>query len=212
MNVPHVDWPQLQQISAAFYAGKTSRDEARSAVIDVIFRRLNCSRVSLWRFDGVPGSLRLLCFASKVAGQPLVTTEQWLLEEEYSAYFDGLVREGMYVSIDAMADPRLQPLRANYLVPHNVRSMLDAAFMVNGRAYGMVCCEETDAIRTWRSEEIAHLRAIVAKLAMLMASARDEVLWGTPSRPMMAIQAAKAGEAAVQTDPLPPAAGRNRRS
>jgi GAF domain-containing protein len=180
-------------------------------VIDVVLRRLKCSRVSLWRFDGVPGSLCLLCFASKVAGQDLVTIESRLLEQEYGAYFDRMVCSGTYVSVDAMSDPHLQPMRDNYLVPNHVRSMLDAAFMVNGRAYGMVCCEQTDAIRDWHSEEVAQLRAIVAKLAMLMTSARDEVLWATPSRPMMAIQSAKESDAAVQADRPPAADGPERR-
>jgi len=180
---------QLQAIGAAFYAGKTGRDGARSALIDLIVRRLKCSRVSLWRFDGEPGSMGLLCFASKVVGHGLVTTESHLLETEYAAYFDGLVNTGMYVSVDAMNDPALQPMRANYLGPNNVLSMLDAAFMVNGRAFGMVCCEQTDVVRRWRTEEIADLRAIVAKLALLMARARDEALWAVPSQLMRPMNA-----------------------
>ena len=178
------DLSQLQAIGAAFYAGKTDRNEARSAVIDLIIGRLKCSRVSLWRFDGKPGSMCLLCFASKRAGQELVVAESHLMEAEYAAYFDGLVNTGMYVSADAMHDPALQPMRANYLVPNNVLAMLDAAFMVNGRAFGMVCCEQTDAVRHWRPDEIADLRVFVAKLALLMASARDEALWAVPSQPM----------------------------
>ena len=185
MSDLHTELSRLQAIGAAFYAGKTGRDEARSTVIDLIFGRLKCSRVSLWRFDGEPGSLSLLCFASKVAGQCLVTTESHLLEAEYAAYFDGLLNTGTYVSVDAMRDPALQPMRANYLGPNNVLSMLDAAFMVNGRAFGMVCCEQTDAMRQWRADEIADLRAIVGKLALLMASARDEALWAVPSQPML---------------------------
>ena len=175
---------QLQDTANAFYIGKIDRDAARSAVIDVIVDRLACSRVSLWRFDSGADGLSLLCFASKVAGGALVTAESGLLESEYRDYFDALVHTGMYVSVDTMADPNLQPMRANYLLANQVRSMLDAAFMVNGRAYGMVCCEQTDAIRQWRPDEIAALRAIVAKLALLMAGAADPALWGSPSLPM----------------------------
>ena len=211
MPPPAAELLQLQEICAAFYAGKTSRDQARSAVIDVIFGRLRCSRVSLWRFDGEGAALSLLCFASKVAGGVLDTEPSRLQESEYRDYFDGLVVTGMYVSVDAMTDPALQPMREHYLAARNVRSLLDAAFMVNGRAYGMVCCEQTDAIRDWHSEEVAQLRAIVAKLAMLMTSDRDEALWASPSRPMMAIQAAKESDAAVQVDRPPAADGPERR-
>ena len=192
MKVLPAEWTLLQQIATSFYADEITRDAARSAVIDVIFGRLKCSRISLWRFDGEPGALRLLCFASKASGQVLSTSERVLLEHEYSEYFNGLVRSGIYASLDALSDANLAPMRASYLLPHRVHSMLDAAFMVNGRAFGMVCCEQTDAIRAWRPDEIADLRAIVAKLAMLMVSARDQVLWATPSRAMQPMRPAKA--------------------
>jgi GAF domain-containing protein len=174
----------LQHIGAAFYSGARSRDESRSAVIDVISSHLQCSRVSLWRFDGSAGALRLLCLASKAAGGELVTSERSLLETEYRDYFDVLVRTGTYAAHDAMHDPHLRPMHESYLLPNKVLSMLDAAFTVNGRVYGMVCCEQTDRMRQWRAEEIRDLRALVAKLALLMAAAGDELLWAAPSRPM----------------------------
>lgn len=189
MKHPSPEFARLQDLSADFYAGKTSRDDFRSGVIDVIMGRLQCSRVSLWRFDGYPGALTLLCVASKVAGGALVTTERRLLESEYHDYFDALVTTGTYVSGDAMNDPNLQPMREHYLLANRVRSMLDAAITLNGRAYGTVCCEQTDAIRRWQVDEIADLRAIVAKFALLMASADDPVLWDAPSLPLSMLPA-----------------------
>lgn len=182
---PIAELSALQDVSAAFYGGKITRDAARSAVIDVIAGRLNCSRVSLWRFEGEPGDLHLLCFASKRTGGALETAPSTLRQTEYRDYFDELVGMGMFRSDDAFADPVLQPMRERYLVANQVHSLLDAAFMVNGRAYGMVCCEQTDAIRHWRADEVTALRAMVAKLALLMASGGDEILWRSPSLPML---------------------------
>lgn len=182
---PIAELSALQDISAAFYAGKTSRDAARSAVIDVIAGRLQCSRVSLWRFEGEPGDLRLLCFASKRSGAALETAPSTLRQAEYRDYFDELVTTGMYRSPDTFHDPVLQPMRERYLVANNVHALLDAAFMVNGRAYGMVCCEQAGAIRHWTADDLAALRAMVAKLALLMAGGGDEILWSSPSLPML---------------------------
>ena len=184
MSRPSAELTRLEDIGRAFYAGKISRNDARSAVIDVVLQRLRCSRVSLWRFDEEAGGRSLLCFAAKAAGAELDVTERRLRESEYRDYFDGLVDSGMFVSVDAMADPLLQRMSERYLVANGVRSLLDAAFLVNGRAYGMVCCEQTDAIRRWRAAEITTLRAMVAKLALLMATAGDEALWSSPSLPM----------------------------
>ena len=91
-----------------------------------------------------------------------------------------------------MNDPALQAMREPYLVPNNVRSLLDAAFMLNGRAYGMVCCEETAAPRDWRAGDVLALRAIVTRLALLMSGAPESVLWTTPSLPAQALAGASA--------------------
>lgn len=172
---------RLQTISVDFYAGKINRDAARAAVIAAITSWLGCSRVSLWRFDGEPGQLSLLCFASKALGSALDTTPMRMDESEYLEYFESLAQRGVFVSDDAMNDRALQPMRAAYLLPNNVLSMLDAAFMVNGRAYGMICCEQTDRQRHWMPPEVAGLRTIVSKLALLMAAGGDPELWGAPS-------------------------------
>ena len=50
-----------------------------------------------------------------------------------------------------------------------------------------MCCEQTDRLREWRAEKIRDLRAIVAKLALMMAAAGDEALWASPGRPMSPI-------------------------
>lgn len=177
---------RLQEILSVFYAGRTTRDQTRAAVLDVILERMACARVSLWKFNGDGDELSLLCFASKSAGGALDTSERRLRRAEYRDYFNALIERGTYLSVDAMNDAALQPMRESYLVPHNVLSMLDAAFLLNGRAYGMVCCEETAAQRHWRPSDIVALRAIVTKLAVVMSGQTDSILWATPSVPLNA--------------------------
>ncbi len=190
MSAQADDANRLQDIAGAFYAERMTRDEARSAVIDVVLRRMHCSRVSLWKFERERGHLSLLCFASKIAGGTLLTVERRLRDSEYRDYFNGLIERGVYLSDDAMRDAALQPMRESYLVANHIVSMLDAAFVVNNRAFGMVCCEETGEQRHWTASDIASLRAIVNKLALLMATADDHALWGSPSLPLRELRSA----------------------
>jgi len=187
MTPQNQDVRQLQDILGEFYAGRRDRNACRSAVIDVFLARMGCQRVSMWKFEGGAGRLNLLCFASKTAGGELDTTEQRLPQAHFRDYFNALIERGTYVSSDAMNDPALQAMRELYLVPHNVRSLLDAAFMLNGRAYGMVCCEETAAPRDWRAGDVLALRAMVTRLALLMSGMPESVLWVTPSLPAKAL-------------------------
>jgi len=181
------DARQLQEHLREFYAGHIDRHAVRSAVMDVVLARIGCQRVSLWKFEGAPGQLSLLCFAAKTAGGELDFGETRLAQSQYRDYFNALIERGIFVSSDALAAPALQPMRESYLVPNNVLSMLDAAFMLNGRAYGMVCCEETKTRRDWRVADVSALRAIVARLALIMSGAPESALWTTPSLPAQAL-------------------------
>ena len=187
MTPQQQDTGQVQELLGAFYAGRIDRTAVRASVMDVILARLGCQRVSMWKFESSAGRLDLLCFASKTVGGELDTRERRLLRSEYRDYFNALIERGTYVAGDAMNDPSLAAMRESYLVPNCVRSLLDAAFMLNGRAYGKVCCEQTDAPRAWRAGDVLALRAIVTRMALLMSSQSDPVLLTTPSLPARAL-------------------------
>jgi hypothetical protein len=188
------DSARLQELLGELYAERAARAETQSAVIDVVLARLHCARVSMWKFDRVGEELTLLCFASKTADGFFDTSERRLRRPEFIAYFNSLVDAGTYMSVDAMNDPVLQPMRENYLVANNVVSMLDAAFVLNNQTYGMVCCEEPQR-REWKPGDIVSLRAIVNKIALLMWNATDTVLLRTPSLPLRVL---------LEQEPSPP--------
>ena len=102
-------WTLLQQIASAFCAEELTRDAARSAVMDV-FGRMKGLRISLRRFDGEPGALRLLCFASRARGHDRLTSQRDLPAQEYGACFDALMCSDRYASVDAMADANPAPV------------------------------------------------------------------------------------------------------
>ncbi len=178
------DAARLQEIATAFYGGAIDRDTARSRVSDLVLARIGCARVSLWKFDDQGPQLRLLCFASKEAGGPLDTRERYLDSDEFIPYFNELIEGGTLAADDAMTEPALASMREHYLAPNHIVSMLDGAFLLNGRAYGMVCCEETSQRRAWRTVDIAAIRSIVSRLAALMTSYDDPALWAAPSMPL----------------------------
>jgi GAF domain len=188
------DSARLQELLGDLYAERKARVDTQSAVLDVVLARLHCARVSMWKFDRVGDELTLLCFASKTRAGVFDTSERRLRRPEFIDYFNSLVDAGTYMSVDAMDDPALQPMRENYLVANNVVSMLDAAFVLNNQTYGMVCCEEPHR-REWKPGDIVSLRAIVNKIALLMWNAPDSVLLNTPSLPLRVL---------LKEEPTPP--------
>ena len=171
------DSARLQDILGTFHAGASGREQTHSSVLDLILERIACDRVSMWKFDG-PGP-SLLCFASKAAGGLLDSRDRRLEPAEYGSFFKALIESGTYLATDALADPALAPLRRRYLEPNGVVSLLDAAFLLNNRAYGMVCCEASTA-REWSAGDALALRAICNRIALLMWTAPESVLRTTP--------------------------------
>src|SRR6476620_11838204 len=161
------DSARLQELLGEMYSERAARTETQSAVLDVVLARLRCARVSMWKFDRVGDELTLLCFASKTAAGVFDTSERRLRRTEYIDYFNSLVDASTYVSVDAMNDPVLQPMRENYLVANNVVSMLDAAFVLNNRTYGMVCCEEPQR-REWTAGDTVLLKTPALPLRVLL--------------------------------------------
>jgi hypothetical protein len=180
------DSARLQELLGEMYAERAARSETQSAVLDVVLARLRCGRVSMWKFDRLGDELTLLCFASKTADGVFDISERRLRRTEYIDYFNSLVDTATYASVDALSDPVLQPMRENYLVANHVVSMLDAAFVLNNRCYGMVCCEEPQR-RDWTPGDTVSLRSIVNKIALLMWNAPDTVLHKTPSLPLRVV-------------------------
>lgn len=176
------DSARLQDLLGDMYAERTPRAATQPAVIDVVLDRLRCRRSAC-------GNSTAPAMTSRSSASPrrpptaFDTSDRRLRRAEFIDYFNSLVDAGTYVSVDAMNDPALEPMRESYLAANNVVSMLDAAFVLNNRTYGMVCCEEPHR-REWKPGDVVSLRAIVNKIALLMWNAPDSVLLKTPSLPL----------------------------
>ena len=187
------DAARLQRIVGDHADGRLPCHDARAAVAEVVLDRVDADRVSFWRFvhPEVRGdrSLELHCFAARWRGKPLDACDDRLVLDEYRAYWNAVIVRGTLASADALHDPVLAPMRPGYLEKHDIRSLLDAAFSLNGRAYGMICCETMGRRVAWRTTDVQALRAIATRLAVLLASSDGVAeLWNNPSLPLAQIE------------------------
>lgn len=173
---------RLRQLAAAHSSGTLSADDFLQQVCVVAAERLHCNRASLWRFEteGVRRSLRCLAMHDEQPAASIVGSE--LVESEYRDYFAALSETGVFESADAFTDPRLAKMRDSYLLPLNVRALLDVAFNVNGRTFGILCCEQVGEQREWRSQDIAEIRLIGSVLSLALTEPRAGPAW-QPTEP-----------------------------
>ena len=167
---PTADHATLQALASAYSAGQTTMWEAAAAALQALMDRVHCSRVSLWRFDLDAGTRALRCVVVKRSGEALLRDHTRLAESQYRDYFAALIQTGVFVCNDASVEPSLAAMRGPYLAEHHIGALLDIAVMVNGRAYGIVCCEQIPGPRRWQPEDVAAARAAVSRATLLIAA------------------------------------------
>ena len=170
---PASDNAILQALASAYSAGQTTMWLAAASALQALMDRVRCSRVSLWRFDLDSGTRALRCFAAKRNGEPLLPDHTRLTEDQYGDYFAGLIKTGVVVANDAGTEPRLAAMRGPFLAQHGIGALLDIAVTINGRAYGIVCCEQIPGPRVWRPETVEAARAAVVRATPLNAADRS---------------------------------------
>jgi hypothetical protein len=167
---PTTEFAILQELASGYGAGHVSLWGAAAAALQALMDRVQCSRVSLWAFDLDGGRRALQCFASKRNGEALKTDSTILFEDQYRDYFAALVETGVFVANDARIEPSLIAMRGVFLERHRIGALMDVAVTINGRAYGIVCCEQIPGPRQWRPEDIASARSAVSRAALLLAA------------------------------------------
>lgn len=169
---------ELKHLGASLADGAIDREHYRRLLAALLQRRFGCSRVGLWRIFGVHGERVMRCLAKHEAGAGYDPGGEAIHEHEYRDYFDRLVSDGVYVTEDTWSDPVLAPMREPYLVPSNVRSLMDAAFTLNGQTFGVVCCEQIGEQRRWTPAEVRVLKRAAALVTLHTARhQRSDASW-----------------------------------
>ena len=159
----------LRSIAAVYGGGLKSVDQATSDALEGLMREIGCARISLWRFERDAGSRGLRCFVAKLSGQAPVEDSTLLREEQYREYYKALVSGAVFVSNDAVMDQRLLAMRGVYLKVNNISALLDIPVTINGRAYGIVCCEQLGAPYRWSPSQVLAARESVTRAGLLLA-------------------------------------------
>jgi GAF domain-containing protein len=156
----------LKHLGASLASGVLDLAQYRRELAALLQGEFGCSRVGLWQILGEDGQRVMRCLARHEEGTGYSAGGEQIYEHEYQAYMSHLVRAGVYASSDTWNDPVLAGMREVYLVPANTRSMLDAAFTLNGRTFGVLCCEQTGALREWTVAEVTRLKRAAALITL----------------------------------------------
>ena len=86
----------------------------------------------------------------------------------YPRYFSALDQSRLIAADDAMADERTGEFAETYLVPLDIRSMIDVPIRLRGALIGALCLEHTGSVRRWSPEEQEFAASLSDTIALAM--------------------------------------------
>lgn len=108
---------------------------------------LSISRMSVWEYQEQQDSIQLVV-AYDNQGKSF-SYEGELLSKDYPNYFKSILAEETIAAYDAQKDRRTSEFNKGYLVKHDIKSMLDTPFFIDGKFKGILCFEEKHQYRQW---------------------------------------------------------------
>jgi GAF domain-containing protein len=160
---------QLRSVGTELADGRIDHPQARERLGTLLQQRFACSRVSYWAMHGEAGERVMRCGFNLGGELPLQRLGATLSEADCPAYFAALQARRVFACGDTLSAPELESVRHRYLQAGAARAMLDAAFAVNGRIFGVLCCEQTDAPRSWTQAELMALMRCANSMALYIA-------------------------------------------
>ncbi len=145
-------------IEADFYA-------ALKAVTEMAGKAMNLERTSIWRYE--KHSEELICLDLYQKSRDNHSQGMVLRALDYPRYFRALERDRLIDASDALTDPRTREYRENYLLPLEIKSMLDAPIRLGQQLKGVICFEHLRTFREWTLEE-KNFASSIADLLSLM--------------------------------------------
>jgi signal transduction histidine kinase/CheY-like chemotaxis protein len=156
-------------------------DRAAKRLAAIVGETLGVDRTGVWLYEESAGRVRSLEVFERdvslappcagVDGQARPSTV--ILEVAALPRFLGaLESERLVVAADAQEDPVTGELRASYLAPFGVRSLIAVGVRIGGALVGALCLENVSGRRVWTQEEQEFACAAADLLALAIESSR----------------------------------------
>jgi GAF domain-containing protein len=171
----------LHQLIGALDRAEIDREAFLVRFMRGVAAAIGCSRAGFWVFRDERGERILHCVAMYDATRDALVQVTDMVPSDVEPYFDALLRDGCVVAADARTHPSTSCFLDEYLLPLDVRSLMDVCFSVNGVLFGTFSCEEVGSTRQWTGGQLALLRRIAAAASLALARAAKPELDTAPA-------------------------------
>lgn len=162
---------EVQRLCADFAHREINRREFLDRCVRLAASTIGCSRAGIWIFQGEQPALRLHCLAMYDAARDRMTQVPDEEGPSVAEYFLALEQTGHVLATDAQAHFATAGFFEKWMQSNNVKSLLAAAFSVNGRLYGAFTCTQVGTEMEWSRQQLTSLRTIGSRVSLALADA-----------------------------------------
>jgi diguanylate cyclase (GGDEF)-like protein/PAS domain S-box-containing protein len=154
---------------------QSSLEESLQTIARITGQAMRASRVGIWEYEPTGTWLegRVHYSSSTDSFGPLLQLDR----RRYPRYFEALDTHRIIAANDARNDNRTHEFLDDYLLPVDIQSMLDATLRHGGKTSGVICIEQTGAVRLWSRDEqefATSVSDLVSQLSMFYRLSESE--------------------------------------
>src|SRR5688572_3653475 len=144
-------------------------DRAVKVITKASSNILTVERVSIWLLNE---QKELHCVDLYERSLDMHSQGMFFNAADYPNYFRALENDRAVDAANALTDHRTAKFAAPYLIPHTIKSVLNAAVRVEGRTIGVVCHGHVNKERKWLADEINFAGEIADQVAHVVINHR----------------------------------------
>lgn len=172
----------VQRLCADFEHREIDREEFLERCVRLVAATIGCSRAGVWVFLSAERERRMHCLAMYDGIRDCMTRVPDEQGPPVADYFLALEQTGHVIAADAAEHFATSGFFSKWLQGNNVKSLLAAAFSVNGRLYGALTCTQVGVTMEWNLKQLGALRTIGTRTSLALANADRGA---TDSRPAL---------------------------
>lgn len=147
----------LSQLANSYILYEGNSAAAFRQICEVAATSLEVTRVSVWLYNPLEEYLELAILLQEGKVQ---TSAEKLYQKDYPNYFRSILQKIPVAAADARNNTFTSDFNNGYIDEHDIKSMLDAPFLLGGLLGGVICCEQCGKFRQWELEDTIFVRTL----------------------------------------------------
>jgi len=135
---------------------------------------LGCNRTNAWLFDESKSELNSINSYNSTTDR--FNKEASLYRKELPNYFNFLTQNKIIVSEDALSEKMNTELVDSYLIPNQIKSMIDVPLRSEGEMVGVICFESVAEKHLWSSADRKFTQSLAQLLSLAIETNNKNVL------------------------------------